>query len=113
MRPWYIPVVDDSTALLLGTPLTHALYLKAHVEKYANIDEWGDFLLNDPAHAGTSRKLTQNKFAKELSKALQSSKWMWHGNYLQRITITLSLSGPTRSKQEKSRYDNFFRWVCP
>ena len=57
-----------STALLLGTPLPHALYLKAHVEKYANIDEWGDFLLNDPAHAGTSRKLTHDKFAKELSK---------------------------------------------
>ena len=49
-----------STALLLGTPLPHALYLKTHVEKYANIDEWGDFLLNDPAHAGTSRKLTHN-----------------------------------------------------
>jgi hypothetical protein len=40
-----------STALLLGTPLPHALYLKAHDEKYANIDEWGDFLLNDPAPA--------------------------------------------------------------
>jgi len=54
--------------LLLGTPLPHALYLKTHVEKYANIDEWGDFLLNDPAHAGTSRKPTHNKFAKELLK---------------------------------------------
>ena len=32
-----------STALLLGTPLPHALYLKAHIEKYANIHEWGDF----------------------------------------------------------------------
>ena len=57
-----------STALLLGLPLPHALYLKAHVEKYAHIDEWGDFLLNDSAYAGTSRKLTHNKFAIELSK---------------------------------------------
>jgi len=44
-----------ATALLLGTPLPHALYLKAHVEK-ANIDEWGDFLLNDPAHARHQQK---------------------------------------------------------
>ena len=57
-----------STALILGLPLPHALYLKAHVEKYAHIDEWGDFLLNDSAYAGTSRKLTHNKFAIELSK---------------------------------------------
>ena len=47
---------------------TKALYLKAHVEKYANIDEWGDFLLNDSAHAVASRKITHNKFATELSK---------------------------------------------
>ena len=61
MRPWYIPQL-----WFWAHPcpiLPHALYLKAHVEKYANIDEWGDFLLNDPAHAGTSRKLTHNKFA--------------------------------------------------
>ena len=62
MRPWYI------LQLAFGIPLPDALYLKAHAEKYANTDEWGDFLLNDPAHAGTSKKLTHNKFAKELSK---------------------------------------------
>lgn len=57
-----------STALFLGIALPHAIYLKAHVKKYAHIDEWGDFLLNDSAYAGTSRKLTHNKFAIELSK---------------------------------------------
>ena len=30
-----------STALILGTPLPHALYLKAQVGKYADIDVWG------------------------------------------------------------------------
>lgn len=57
-----------STALILGTPLPHALFLKAHVANYANIDVWGDSLLNDPAHAGATRKITHDKFALELSK---------------------------------------------
>ena len=57
-----------SSALILGIPLPHATYLKEHEEKYANIDPWGDFLLNDSEHAGSSRKMTHNKFAAELSK---------------------------------------------
>jgi hypothetical protein len=57
-----------SSALILGIPLPYATYLKEHDEKYANIDQWGDFLLNDSEHAGSSRKTTHNKFAAELSK---------------------------------------------
>ena len=56
------------SALILCIPLPHATYLKEHEEKYANIDQWGDFLLNDSEHAGGSRKITHNKFAAELSK---------------------------------------------
>ena len=99
-----------STALLLGTPLPHALYLKAHDEKYANIDEWGDFLTE---WFGTRRRQPKNYTQQVCNRIVQNRKWMCNGYYLQRITITVSRSGATRSKQETSRYDDFFRRVRP
>ena len=58
----------NSSALLLGIPVPHALFLKSQGQQYANIDLWGDFLLNNPTHAGDTRKLTHNKMARELTK---------------------------------------------
>ena len=70
-----------STALNLGTPLPHALYLKAQVGKYADIVVWGDSLLNDPAHAGAGRKITHDKFALELSKLQMNVGWLQYSDY--------------------------------
>ncbi|MFN9904714.1 MAG: hypothetical protein ACK56F_01145, partial [bacterium] len=83
-----------STALLFGMPLPHALYLKSHVEKYANIDEWGNFLLNDSAYDGTSRKITHRNFATELSK---NANECGIATTSKKISITVSRSGPTRA----------------
>ena len=63
----------NSSALLLGAPIPHARYLQAHSDQYANIDLWGDFLLNDPAHAGVTRKNTHDKLAQELTKIANES----------------------------------------
>jgi hypothetical protein len=60
--------IINSTSLLLGIPTPHALFLKSQGQQYANIDVWSDFLLNNPAHAGDTRKLTHNKMARELTK---------------------------------------------
>ena len=37
--------------------MPQALFLKSQGEQYANIDIWGDFLLNNPAHADDKEKL--------------------------------------------------------
>ena len=44
-----------SSALLLGTPVPHALYLRANNPLYAQFDVFGDKLLNDSSHASHSR----------------------------------------------------------
>ena len=47
----------NSTSLLLGIPTPHALFLKSQGQQYASIGVWSDFLLNNPAYAGDTRKL--------------------------------------------------------
>ena len=58
----------NTAALILGISVPHAVFLQSQGQNYANIDVWGDSLLNDPAHAGDTRKLTHNKMARELTK---------------------------------------------
>jgi hypothetical protein len=43
------------SALLLGTPVPHALYPRANNPLYAQFDVFGDKLLNDSSHASHSR----------------------------------------------------------
>ena len=45
--------------------MPHALFLKSQGVQYANIDIWGNFVLNNPAHAGNRRKITHNGMARE------------------------------------------------
>ena len=56
-----------SSALLLGTPVPHALYLRNQSPSYAQIDVFGDRLLNDSTHAATSRTHSHNFIAKLLA----------------------------------------------
>ena len=58
----------NTTALLLGIPMPHALFLKSQGGQYVNIDVWGDYLLNNSAHVGDTRKNMHNKMARELTK---------------------------------------------
>ena len=44
-----------SAAILLETPLPHARYLLGNMHTYSHIDVFGDFLLNNSAHASSSR----------------------------------------------------------
>ncbi len=46
---------STSSALLLGNPVHHALYLRAENPLYARFDNFGGELLNDPSHASHSR----------------------------------------------------------
>ena len=47
-----------STALLLGSPVPHALYLRENIAGYEHCDPWGDCLLNKPDHGAASWKLS-------------------------------------------------------
>ena len=52
-----------SSALLLGTPVPHALYLRDRTPLYAQIDVFGDRLLNDSGHAAHSRTQSHDHIA--------------------------------------------------
>ncbi len=43
------------SALLVGNPVPHALFLRAEIPLYTQFDVFGDKLLNDPNHASHSR----------------------------------------------------------
>ena len=57
-----------STALLTGTPVPHARFLQANFQDYANIDVFGDFLLNSSNHASSSRIHSHNCIAKLIAE---------------------------------------------
>jgi hypothetical protein len=52
-----------SLATSLGTPISHARYLKEHVTDYADADVWGDSLLNKEENGSTSWKATHDQVA--------------------------------------------------
>ena len=54
----------------------HALFLKSQGGQYTNIDIWGDFQLNNPAHAGdtVTRKITPNKMARDSTKITMTNE---------------------------------------
>ena len=58
----------NSTCLLFGIPLPHAIYLKTTQPTYAQCDIWGDALLNKSTHAAETRKTTHTLLAQELTK---------------------------------------------
>ena len=44
-----------SLSICFGIPVPHARFLRATDPKYADIDVWADFLLNNATHASRSR----------------------------------------------------------
>jgi hypothetical protein len=56
-----------SAALILGTPVPHAQYLRNQSPSYAQIDVFGDRLLNDATHAAHSRTQSHDYIAKFLA----------------------------------------------
>ena len=56
-----------SAAILLETPLPHARYLLGNMQSYSHIDVFGDFLLNNSAHASSSRIQSHNCIANLLA----------------------------------------------
>ena len=61
------------TALLLGIPMTHALYLQDQQPEYADKDVWGDYCLNSSLHAGETRKTTHHSLALEITSIANGS----------------------------------------
>ena len=58
----------NSTCLLFGVLLPHAIYLKATQSTFAQCDISGDVLLNKSPHAAETRKATHTLLAQELTK---------------------------------------------
>ena len=56
-----------AAAILLETPLPHARYLLGNMHTYSHIDVFGDFLLNNSAHASSSRIQSHNCIANLLA----------------------------------------------
>ena len=52
-----------SAALILGTPVPHAVYLKEKIHQYSAIDVFGDSLLNTSAHASHTRVQSHDRLA--------------------------------------------------
>ena len=52
-----------SMSICLGVPVPHARFLQATVPDYAQIDVWGDFLLNNSTHASRSRHSSHERLA--------------------------------------------------
>ncbi len=58
---------ETSAALLWGAPVPHAQYLRNQSPTYAQIDVFGDRLLNDATHAAHSRTQSNDYIAKFLA----------------------------------------------
>ena len=56
-----------SASIVLETPLPHARYLLGNMHTYSHIDVFGDFLLNNSAHASSSRFQSHNCIANLLA----------------------------------------------
>ena len=61
------------TALLLGIPMIHALYLQDQRPEYAEKDVWGDYCLNSSLHAAETRKTTHHSLASEITSIANGS----------------------------------------
>jgi hypothetical protein len=61
------------TALLLGIPMVHALYLQDQHPDYADKDVWGDYCLNSSSHAAETRKTTHHSLASEIASIANGS----------------------------------------
>ena len=61
------------TALLLGIPMMHALYLQDQQPGYADKDVWGDYCLNSSLHAAETRKTTHHSLASEITSISNGS----------------------------------------
>jgi len=56
-----------STSILLGVPVPHTRVLRTQAQ-YGHIDQWADLLLNDAAHASTSRYASHNAIVSVLAE---------------------------------------------
>mgnify|MGYP003347746889 FL=1 len=62
------PAFVTSAALLLGTPVPHALYLKARTIQYHDIDAFGDSLLTSAVHAAHTRIQSHDRIANTIAE---------------------------------------------
>ena len=62
------PAFVTSAALLLGAPVPHALYLKAKVRRYHDIDAFGDALLTSTTHAAHTRTESHDRIASTIAE---------------------------------------------
>ena len=90
----------NSTCLLFGIPLPHAIYLKATQPTYAQCDIWGDALLNKSTYAAEARKTTHTT----CPGTNQNCKRVWSPYNLQRITPTISRRRHTKLLKKEGRF---------